>query len=182
MSDINLTQNQGMIAPGRSKTFKNWVFWIIIALIVVVLAVAYLFSDKLLKYWGQNETETPKVLVYDVLPQGYKYVASPAGELPEGFPKDLVLDKKALIIRGETTTDGTGSDHKIAEFYSSSTPSQIIGSYSSALPKKEWLLDYSIDNGEAKIAKFSKSSATLQITTVPYGLGSQVVLDYIFLK
>ena len=138
--------------------------------LVVVLAILLL----LLPYnRGNNNTSK----VSNEPPEGLVTVPAVKGELPEDFPKELVLYSYADILHGEDTTYKS-LNQKIAVFSVPDSPEAVYEFYKSNLPKTGWLLVNESPGEEVIVLTFQKEDKEFEVLITPQSQGSQVRLDY----
>lgn len=160
-----------------TKSISKWL-WLVFVLVVMVGAAFW--AVTILKTGEVSPDLTKgKPIINNTLPEGYKYVATGAGEYPTGFPKELVLFKDAKIIRGENTTDGTGVNHKIVDYTINQSLAEVTSQYQSKLPPLKWNLSGKpITQGTLQILNFAKDKTTLTvIISTKTATSSQVSLD-----
>jgi hypothetical protein len=117
--------------------------------------------------------------VSNELPKGYEFIPSVTGELPVGFPKELVLFRDAKILRGESTVDGTGVSHKITEYSTNQSSADVAIQYQTKLPALGWKLSGDpISQGTLQILNFTKDKTTLTaIISFKTATSAQISLD-----
>lgn len=145
----------------KSKNSKKFWLWVILVLALTFggLSIWKVMSEK---------NNPPKV---EKLPDNYRFASLQPGYIPEGFAQELLPDVHANILRGEDTTDTTGTSQKIVEYTTISSPDQSLDIYKDAMPKLGWKLDRQIGSGVSRTAIFSSEkdkNAELQVTVIPF--------------
>lgn len=105
---------------------------------------------------------------------------APQGQLAAGFPTDLILDGKAKVSQSYSIDYAAAGNQYTASWDSVMSVQALFDAYKSYLPLHGW----TIPDGVAQIGKYGaslygeQSGATANISIVPKGKGSHVVISY----
>ena len=169
---ININTPQQL--PQKPKE-HNKALWTIAILMLLAVALSGW-------YWKVKKSSTvKKPVIYNKLPEGYKFIALPQGQYPEGFPKELVLSAgKFEVIRAEDTKVASGQNLKIVDVKSADRADSLTGLYRNTLTdaKHNWQLISSKTSGELTTLVFTKAGQQLTVIVAPKSFGSQMSLTY----
>jgi hypothetical protein len=160
-------------------TRKQFWYWSIV-IIAAAGAATLVLVNTLKPEEEQISINKPKTgpVIYNTLPKGYSFTNPPAGQLPAGFPKELMLAKNAQIFHAEDTIDGTGASQKIVDYSAAQPAPEILNLYRTKLPPLGWKMSYSRGQGNSLLLVYSKNGQSLDVIITPTAASStQVSLD-----
>ncbi len=143
----------------------------LIAGLVVILAVILLLLPGTGRKDGSNQ-----IKVNEGQPQGFVSIPSSKGELPEGFPEELVAYESPEIISGEDATY-KGVNQKIVVLKVADSMEEASAFYKQSLPKLGWILTDEIPGDEITELKLIKGDKKFEVLITPQDQGSQVRLN-----
>jgi hypothetical protein len=115
-----------------ARLSKKPVFWIVLGLILLLIAVVA-FS-----FFGTPATPSPTTNTGDLV-QSTVLKRAPVGQLVEGFPKELILDKGAKLVDSAEYQSPTPGDKKLEATYATGKSlDEIRKSYLSYFQKEGW--------------------------------------------
>jgi hypothetical protein len=141
---------------------KIWM-WVGVAVVVIVVVVVIVWKPS-------------------AKPMGPVPVFAPQGQLVPNFPKQLILDPQAQINSSYSINYDPTTNQYTAEWTSSSSLASLYGDYQKYFGDNNWTItNQSGITGASKLAVLyaATSSASVNVTLVSQGKGSQGTISYV---
>jgi len=153
---------------------------VVVVLLIIAAMVIYLYNRK------NSNTNTPevkqvqnKVVVSPGLPKGVSLSPLPAGQLPDEFPKDLIIYSKVQNIQSSKNIIPDNELHLAIQYaVASATPQQVTQKYQTVLSAKKWKVTASGNYGKDYYVSMTGTVGSLTVTVVPIDTGSIINLDF----
>lgn len=159
-------------------------FWTIaaLALVVAVGAVVWFTQPKPpaapLGLPGQPDTQKPALK--EELPKGYRYQAVTEGQLPEGFPEELIIYPRVTVSRAEDTVDGSGARHRVVEYPVQGSLKTVSPRYNQELAKLGWSRAFEQQVSETVLySVWEKVGQQVELTLTQSGADLTVKISYV---
>jgi len=149
----------------------------------VVLVLVCLFVGYLLFYKSSFQGEKSVApVIYDTLPEGYKFDVMAENKYPEGFPESLIV-KGGEWQRAEDTENGYGKRMRVVELiYKRIEPAFLLPLFQKNFEDNNWTTDEIRNTGSTIVRVFGKDSDTMTLTIVPISENSLVNFTYVTSK